>query len=98
MATLTLGTNATTSLVAVNFSYALSAADIASIAQLIRDDVNVTHPVIPTSFVRDGLLLMPGGRGVLKVFPGDYVAVDVASGQPIVLTARAIAAGPWTHS
>ena len=98
MATRTLGSNATTSLVAVPFSYSLSQADVASIAQLIRDDINVTHPVLPTNFVRDGLLYLPGGRGVIKLLPGDWPAVDAATGWPIVLSARAIAAGPWTHT
>lgn len=97
MATVTLGTSATTSLTAKAFDYANSAADIASIALLIKDDINVAHPISPGAFVRQGVLYVPN-RGELKILPGDYVGVDSTTGWPILVSARAISAGPWTHS
>ena len=45
----------------------------------------------------EGQLIIPN-RGILKVLPGDYVAFDATTGWPILLSALAIASGPWTHS
>lgn len=36
-----------------------------------------------------GLLTVPG-RGVLKVLPGDYVAIDMATGWPILVSGNAV--------
>lgn len=103
MATKTLGTSATTTLVAVSFSHApatLSDADLATINQDILDDLNVAHPqaqLIGTGgFVRAGLLYVPN-RGVLKVFDGDYVGVD-PNGWPILVSKNSIAGSGWTHT
>jgi hypothetical protein len=45
----------------------------------------------------EGLLLIPGGRGVIKVLPGDIVAVD-STGWPILISAASIAyaGSDWT--
>lgn len=100
MATRTLGTNANNSLTAVlykpGYGSGLSAADIASINNLIKDDINVAHPLVPGSFLIDGQLFVPN-RGILKVLPGDFVGVD-SQGFPILVSANSIANGPWTHS
>ncbi len=102
MATQTLGTNSATSLTAVVFSQATTAllpADLAAINAAILDDLNPSHPVAQLGgmggFVREGLLYVPN-RGFLRVLPGDVVAVDGTSGQPILLTAYGLSAGPWT--
>ena len=101
MATRTLGSNATTSLTAVLFkpgnNSGVSAADMATMANLIRDDLSNSHPVQAGAFSSNGLLFVPN-RGVLKVLPGDFVGVDATTGWPILVSARAIAAGPWTHT
>lgn len=100
MATKTLGTAATNTLVAVTFSRgtsALSNADLATVQQHILDDLNVAHPVWPGAFARNGLLYVPN-RGVLQVLPGDYVAYDAATGWPILVSARAAAGAGWVHS
>jgi hypothetical protein len=97
MALLTLGTNATTSLSAQLYSAAMAVADIATINNGIKDDQNPAHPVWPGAFEQSGLLFIPR-RGVLKVLPGDYVAYDTTTGWPILLSAYAIASGPYTHS
>lgn len=47
-------------------------------------------------YTRSGLLTIPD-RGVLRLFPGDYVGVD-ASGWPILLSARAAASASWVHT
>lgn len=99
MALRTLGTNATTSLNALLYAASLPAADVASLALSIKDDVNVTHPVFTGAFVlggSQGQLYVPN-RGMLIVNPGDFVGVD-SRGWPILLSADTIANGPWTHS
>ena len=97
MATKTLGTDAVNSLTAVDFAASLLPADVASIANGIKDDLNPAHPIYPGAFSLQGLLYIPN-RGVLKVLPGDYVAIDADTGWPILVSANAIANGPWTHS
>jgi len=97
MATVTLGTNATTSLVALAWNRMSAIADVAAIAVAIKDDQNVNHPIWPGAFAKNGRLYVPN-RGFLNMLPGDYVAVDATTGWPILLSARAIASGPYTHS
>jgi hypothetical protein len=98
MATKTLGTNATNSLVALQFYSADAAADIASIAAKIKDDKALSnYSVWAGAFSQTGLLAIPN-RGMLQVLPGDWVAVDTATGWPILLSGRAITSGPYTHS
>lgn len=99
MATKTLGTSATTSLVALPFLTGIgemAAADVATIAQHIKDDLNPAHPVVQSAFAPNGLLFVPR-RGVLKVLPGDYVGYD-SQGWPILVSANSIANAAWTHS
>lgn len=97
MALRTLGTNATTSLSSMVASGDMAEADIAAFQALIKNDLGGTSPIIPGSFSRQNLLYIPN-RGVLQVRPGDYVAVDSATGWPILISAKAIASGPYTHS
>lgn len=101
MATKTLGTNATTTLMALAFLQGygqIPAADVASLALAIKDDLNLTHPVIPGSFnVTEGSQLFIPNRGVLRVLPGDWVGVD-SQGWPILVSKNSIANGPWTHT
>lgn len=101
---MTLGTNATTSLTAVAFSQSpatLLPADLQTIHYGILDDQAASHPHASISglggFVREGKLIVPN-RGSLLVLPGDYIAIDSTTGWPILVSARAIASGPWTHS
>lgn len=103
MTVLTLGTNATTSLSGLNFlrqqTTAAGIAGTATINANIKSDLT-TGPgglgaIIPGAF-RMGLLQVPN-RGVLQVFPGDWVVYD-STGWPILVSANAIANGPWTHS
>jgi len=96
MALRTLGSNATTSLSAQTFTRQMAQADIAQIAANIKDDLVNGHPIKPGAFTNNGLLYVPN-RGVLQVLPGDYVAYD-STGWPILLSALAIASGPWTHT
>jgi len=96
MATSTLGTNANNSLTSKLFGGALPVADIAAIANAIKDDINNLHPIWPGAWAQTGLLYVPN-RGILRMLPGDYVGVD-STGWPILVSARAIASGPWTHT
>lgn len=58
--------------------------------------------LIANSISQNGLLFVPN-RGVLRLFPGDWIGVD-ATGWPILLSPMAISGitgGPatsWTHS
>ena len=103
MTVLTLGTNSTTSLSGLNFlRQQITTQGIAGTAQInanIKNDLN-NGPngfgsIWPGAF-RMGLLQVPN-RGVLQVFPGDWVVYD-STGWPILVSANAIANGPWTHS
>src|SRR5712672_2374708 len=75
----------------------LSAADLAAVAVLIKDDLNVAHPLIPGSFVKEGRLFIPNRQGVLIILPGDVIAVD-SRGFPILVSKDSIANGNWTYA
>lgn len=99
MALLTLGSNANNSLSAILFKHGIGGmapADEAALRNSIKDDLGNAHALIPGAFSSNGQLFVPN-RGWLKVFPGDYVAVD-SRGWPILLSKDTIASGPWTHS
>ena len=96
MATHTLVTAAP--LVAITYSQAptvLLPADLATVANSILQD-NAFGNTIPGAFNFMGILTLPGGRGSVKVMPGDVVAVD-NTGWPILLSAKTItSAVDWT--
>lgn len=100
MATHTLGTPAANSLTAVAYSQApavLLPADLATVSQAIKQD-NAFGNSINGAFNYMGILVLPGGRGAIKLLPGDVVAVD-NTGWPIVVSAKAIAdATDWTFT
>lgn len=104
MATKTAGTTASTSLTALKFlpgyGSGMSAADIAAISLAIKNDQNVSRPLVPESFSANGKLYIPGGRGILTCLPGDYVCVDPVSGWPVLVSALAFSIGSavWNHS
>lgn len=103
MATGTLGTNATTSLTSLKFlpGYAsgTAAADMATINNGILSQLTNTNPKAGGAyFTNEGVLYFPDQMGMIKINPGDYIALDTASGWPIVVSAHAIATGPWTHT
>ncbi len=105
MALNTLGTNATTTLSAMQFrgGAAYTRADMAALAALILDDQSqpmgqlanaapAAKPIWPGAFNPFYNTLMIPNRGVLKVLPGDWIGVD-ANGWPILLSRNAIAGG-----
>lgn len=105
MALLTMGTNSTTSLKA--FAWSGNPAHLADVATLNSQILNdQTHGPVglqatwPESFSRAGNILHIPNRGVLKILPGDFIAYDVASGWPILVSGLAITNGSsvWTHS
>lgn len=95
MATSTFGTTANSSLTALLSSRNMAAADVAAIVNLIKDDINPAHPLMPTAWSQGGQLYVPN-RGILQVLPGDYVAVD-SQGWPILVSANSIANSSWVH-
>lgn len=100
MATGTLGTVATTSLTSINgWNAQTPVADIAAIAALIKAQANPAHPIVPGGFSKNGELYLPGGRGIIRLKPGDYIGVD-HYGWPIVVSAESIAdpSSSWAHS
>ena len=104
MATLTLGTAANNTLTAVAYSLdpgVLLPADLATINVGILDPVGNRHYPAAYSglggFVREGVLIVPA-RGTLKVLEGDYIAIDPATGWPILLSPQAAAGASWVHS
>lgn len=97
MALVHLGTNANNSIAsAITYIPSISAADIASLAQAITDDKGNRHYVVQGAFSIGGPLVIPN-RGFLYPQNGDVIAID-ATGWPILVSARAIASGPWTVS
>ncbi len=101
MATITVGTAGTTTLVGVVWTSSVAQADVSTINAHILDDLNARHPMAQIDggggFVREGLLYVPN-RGALQLYPGDVVAYDPATGFPILLSARAAAGASWVHS
>lgn len=97
MATSTLGTNATSSLTSLLFSGSQAIADVATIQQLIKGQTSA-HNQQPGAWDPTGLVYLPGGQGLIIMKPGDYIAVDPATGWPIVVSAYAIANGAFTHT
>lgn len=103
MTTKTLGTNANNSLTALAMASGTeSPADIATIAQAIKDDMSANSVAdfrtFPGAYSQNGWLFVPN-RGVLRVLPGDFVGVD-HSGWPILVSADSIAdaSTSWTHT
>jgi hypothetical protein len=100
MATKTAGTNATTSLTALQFKPGLgsgmSAADIATIEQAIVGD-NRAGPVIGGRFDSSGILYLPAERGFIIPKPGDWIVVD-NRGWPMIVRQDSMDNGAWTHS
>jgi hypothetical protein len=99
MATVTLGTNANNSLTALAFNPQAAIADFASIEALIKQQANPAHYIVPGGFAKSGTLYLPGGRGIIRLQPGDYIGVD-HNGWPIVVSKESIADGStsWTHT
>jgi hypothetical protein len=100
VATKTLGTALTTGLTALQFQPgSMAAADVAAIANAIMDDfaaaggngstsfpggaIGGAAKIWPGAFSSNGLLYIPN-RGVLKMQPGDWAAVD-AEGFPFLI-------------
>lgn len=100
MATKTAGSNANNSLTALQYQPGLgsgmSAADIATMNQLIKQANRLLNPV-GGSFDSSGVLVLPGDRGMVKMFPGDWLCID-NRGWPFVVTADSMTSGAWTHS
>ncbi len=97
MALGTLGTSLSTTLQSLNaWTASTVATDVGTFANLIKDDLNVAHPILYGAFEQNGLLFIPN-RGVLRVLPGDYVGVD-ANGWPILVSKNSIAGSGWSHS
>lgn len=84
MALVTFGTNATSTLSAMQWlNVASQIADAALIAAGIKDDDNPAHPRLPQGFTNNGMLFVPN-RGVLKLQPGDWVGFT-STGFPILV-------------
>jgi hypothetical protein len=75
----------------------MAPSDLALLTLAIKNDMINGAPVYPGAFAANGLLYIPN-RGVLKCFPGDYVAVGSTSGWPILLSANAASSADFIHS
>ncbi len=100
MALNTFGTNATSTLSAMQFYKQIGtantfAANVAQIAANIKDDISPLGAIVPGAFMQNGLLVIPN-RGVLRVLRGDWVAYG-STGFPILLSAAAKTAD-WTSA
>ncbi len=100
MATITIGTATTTTLIGLAFDPSKSDADFASIFTGIFDDQNpgkLVSRVWPGAWSKTGVLYVPN-RGFLKTLPGDIVCKDSATGWPILVSASAAAGAGWVHT
>jgi hypothetical protein len=104
MATHTLATSANLTAVAYSQSpLVLLPADLASVSQGVKHDQNIkngqstAHLPVQGAVTPNGFVVLPGGRGVIQLLPGDVVAVD-AQGWPIVVSAYSITTGGWTFT
>ena len=112
MALKTLGTNANNSLSAfVVGTDDITAAQVALLNLAIRGDppgwnaptgqaapnIGTNRPRINEAYRRQGNFYIPN-RGWIVLKAGDYVCVDSTTGWPFVLSADAVANGPYTHS
>lgn len=98
MALKTAGTSTNAIMSALQWSPSMSEVDIASFNALCKNDVNVTHPAIPNTFVLQGLLYVPNRTNPLVLRPLDWVVVDPATGFPFVVSNRAMSGADWVHS
>jgi hypothetical protein len=103
MALKTAGTNATTSLSAVQFNPSadkMTSSDLALFNALVQPNYGGAHPnsgKLGTYISRDGQLFVPM-RGFIRLVAGDWLCVDSTTGWPFVLSNAAITSGPWTHT
>lgn len=101
MALHTLGTNANNSLSAVIWNPGMAQADWAAFDALLKKSTagSVNNPIpaqVPFTLDQSGMLYLHGRDATIQLKPGDYLAADSTTGWPIVLTANAIANGPYT--
>lgn len=106
MAFKTFGSNANNSLRAIQFnpsSGVMSDSDLALLNATILPNYGAANPNNPNSgdlgtfLSREGQFFIPG-RGWVTVWPGDWLVVDLTTGWPFLLSAAAVASGPYTHS
>ena len=101
MALRTMGTTAQTTLSAIQFSQSPNVvlpADMASLKAALKDDLNPSSQSPNSFFDYNGLLMIPR-RGLVRVFPGDFIAWDAQTGWPILVSAAAAALNPsWVHT
>lgn len=96
MAVRTLGAATLTAVVFSPTPVVLLPADMATINAAVRNDQNaIGQQAMNTSLSFNGTLYVPN-RGQLKILPGDVIAVDPATGFPILVSAQAIAGTNWT--
>lgn len=100
MALLTGGTTSSTVLRGLKVTGSMTAADVATFnADVLSQPGTGTYQSIePTSFSLEGLLYLPGKRGVIQCNPGDYIFVDPTTGWPIVISGFASSGGGYVHS
>lgn len=95
MALTTIGTAATNTLTALVFRGSGTVDDdYRNLSSLIQND-GVGEGDAPWSVSRTGLYIPR--RGQIRLFPGDYVAIDPATGFPVVISATAAASANWVH-
>src|ERR1700704_5237965 len=100
--TKTIGTAATSTLWAIpGFAYAgLSQSDMAAIQTGILDDSvpAASAPIAAGALISGAGMLFVLNRGTLQILKGDWVALDPATGWPILISARAAAGASFVHT
>ena len=89
MATGTLGTNATTSLVSITWGPMTPVADLAAIAETILGQGS-GRSISPGAFSASGRLKFPGREGFVLLKPGDAIGID-SFGWPVIVSKESLA-------
>lgn len=103
MALLNAGTATTTTLKALlvagnNSTPGTNIQNVAAFNAYAKNQDAAAKSLQTTIYMTNGLLYLPGNRGVIQCLPGDYVMIDPVSGWPIMVSANAVAGGSFVHS
>jgi hypothetical protein len=107
MALRTLGTNATTSLGGFLVGTDDFVPATVALINQIKTEIPMVNQALLTGIPRNlinggytqqGVLVLPGNRGVITCKVGDFIGLDPVTGWPIVLSADCAQNGAFTHT
>lgn len=92
-----MGTAATNTLKAIKWNSSMSVSDLAALnAIILQQGSRSSVTIFPIPSVNQGGLFIPT-RGNLKLYEGDYLAVDPVTGEVYVINSVSAAGASWVH-